>query len=201
MTIEYFVAQLAAQLAWPSYDIARFDISALGAVRCGEFIDPATRVSYGYVCSPLHAVMNTGFAALGVLTIAGVVLTWPRWPRLRSVRTGLALLAIGGVGSFLAGIAPGDVNAAVHGVGGLLHWLGAATGLFFLAAGLRRSAPTLALLALLCGLMWLAGFFLYGSQQDLGLGRGWIQRAMTYPLTVWLICCGVFKLRELKVTP
>jgi hypothetical membrane protein len=91
-TSEFFLVQSIAQMAWPGYSVSRYDISALGVTECGPYSNGSGGLTF-YACSPLHAVMNAGFILLGVLTIAGVLLTRSIWPRRRLTSVGLTLVA------------------------------------------------------------------------------------------------------------
>jgi hypothetical membrane protein len=189
LTLEYFVAQLIAQVKWPTYSISRYDVSALGITTCGSFDDPTTGESI-YACSPWHAAMNVGFVALGVLIILGVVLLRQIWPRRRLTTVALVLIALSGLGEIFAGLAPGNVNLVLHSTGALLHWICGSLGLILLGWAVWRTHRLLASLTLLCGVICLVGFFLYGNQTYLGLGRGGMERVVAYPLTIWLILLG-----------
>lgn len=116
LTIEYYIAQLIAQSAWPHYNISQYDVSALGTTACGTFIDPSTQESI-YACSPWHAVMNAGFIVLGILIILGTFFLRRVWPKRRLTNVALVLIAVGGVGEILAGYAPGNENVVIHATG------------------------------------------------------------------------------------
>jgi hypothetical membrane protein len=191
LALEYFIAQLIAQTAWPSYRMSDYDVSALGVTTCGPFIDSITHESLGYMCSPLHAVMNTGFLLLGVLIMLGAFLTRSMWPRRRLTTFGLIFVSLGGLGEMFAGLAPGDVNVPMHAAGALLHWVGGGIGIMLLGFALWKTQRLLAVFSLLVGAIGFLGFFLYGNQVYFGLGRGIMQRVLAYPATIWLIVLGL----------
>jgi uncharacterized protein DUF998 len=194
LAIEFFVAQAIAQSAWPGCSTVDQDISALGVTACGPYVDPITGRTVN-VCSPLHVVMNAGFVLLGVLTAAGVLLTSGAWPRNRRGRVGLGLLVVGGSGTILSGVFPGNVNQTWHGVGALLFWVCGSIGIIVLGLALWNARRELAIFSLVCGAVALAAFVLYGNQTYLGLGRGILQRIAGYAPTIWLIALGVLLLR------
>jgi hypothetical membrane protein len=191
LTVEYFVAQLIAQSAWLGYSVSEYDVSALGVTTCGTFVDPLTGESLGYVCSPLHVVMNAGFVLLGVLIFLGAFLTRSAWPRRRLTTLGLVLVSLGGLGEVLSGLAPGDVNLPLHAAGALLHWIGGGLGILALGLALWRTWRPLASFSLLCGAIGFFGFLLYGNRVYLALGRGGMERLLAYPATIWLIVVGL----------
>src|SRR3954469_20961189 len=72
LAIQFFVAQLIVQLAWPtSFSLRTNYISDLGNTACGPYPD-GDRIMY--VCSPWHALMNASFIALGVIILVGAAL-------------------------------------------------------------------------------------------------------------------------------
>jgi hypothetical membrane protein len=124
--------------------------------------------------------MNTVFVMVGLLTAAGAVLTRGVWPRRRLTSVGVAFVVLAGVGGILVGLAPANVNLAVHGVGALL--LGVA------AWSVQRPV---AAFSLLCGVVGSAASLLYFSQVYLGLGPGGMEHLAFDPLTVWTTVLGV----------
>jgi hypothetical membrane protein len=124
LTVAYLLVQPVVAAAWqPSYDLATNTISDLGVTGCGDFRQFDDRVVYA--CSPRHALMNTVFVVVGVLTAAGAVLTRAIWPRRRLTSVGVAFVVLAGVGGILLGLAPTNVNPAAHGAGALLQVPGA----------------------------------------------------------------------------
>lgn len=184
LTVEYFLAQAVAQSAWPAYSMRDNFISDLGAVHCGAGFGPHAAL----VCSPLHAVMNSGFVALGALMLAGILLTWRAWPC--GSTPGLLFLAAAAVGEALIGLAPEDVNIRVHILAALLHWIAGGIGMIVLAAPLRKASPRLALVTFLAGAVTLVGLVLFLFHRNLGLGHGGMERVVAYPLTLWFILVG-----------
>lgn len=195
LTVEYYIAQIITQSAWPDYSISKYDVSALGVTTCGTFNDPSTGESL-YACSPLHAVMNAGFIILGVLVILGTFLLRSTWPKRRLTTAALVLIAIGGFGEILAGYAPGNENVVIHAIGALLHWLCGYVGIILLGFATWKTQRTVALFSFFFGLIAIVGFFLYGNHVYLGLGRGGMQRIVAYPSTIWMITIGILFLRS-----
>jgi hypothetical membrane protein len=188
-TGEFFLAQIIAQLAWPGYSVSQYDISALGVTACGPYTNGSGGMTF-YACSPRHVVMNTGFILLGVLTIAGVLLTCSIWPQRRLTSVGVALVAVSGLGAILSGLFPANVNLGVHILGALLNFLTASVGLLFLGIGVRKRNGWLATWSMVLGAITLVGLVLYNSQNFLGLGPGGMERVIGYPPVVWAIGFG-----------
>ncbi|HEX3272175.1 MAG TPA: DUF998 domain-containing protein [Ktedonobacterales bacterium] len=188
-TSEFFAAQIIAQLAWPSYSVSQYDISALGVTECGPYTNGSGGLTF-YACSPLHMVMNAGFILLGVLTIAGVLLTRSIWPQRRLTSVGVALVAVSGLGAALSGLFPANVNLGFHVLGALLNFLTASVGLLLLGIGARKQNGRLAAWSIALGLTTIAGLILYNSQNFLGLGPGGMERVIGYPSVVWDIGLG-----------
>ncbi|WP_182112793.1 DUF998 domain-containing protein [Actinotalea sp. JY-7876] len=135
--------QLAAALAWPqAYSFTANAISDLGVTTCGTFTEGGALARY--VCSPWHDAVNAATVLAGLAVSVGAVLlrdAWPRrtWGRAAMVATGLAGLALAGVGLLPWDVAPDghDVAALAQGV---LQWL--AMGLLVVALGRpRRGDP------------------------------------------------------------
>ena len=78
LTLLYFIGQAVAQAAWTTpYSLIDNRVSNLGNTACGRTL------ANTYICSALHAVMNTTFVLTGVLTLIGLFLTRSIWPRRR----------------------------------------------------------------------------------------------------------------------
>lgn len=189
LTVAYLLVQPAVAAAWPTpYDLTVNSISDLGVTGCGDFGRPDGSVVHA--CSPWHALMNAVFVAVGVLTAAGAMLTRAIWPRGRAASVGVAFLVLAGVGGILVGLAPANVNLAVHGAGALLQVPGAVGPLLLGVAAWRVERPV-AIFSLLCGVIGSAASVLYFSGSYLGLGHGGMEHLAFDPLTVWTTLLGV----------
>src|ERR1700716_134925 len=104
--LQYVAATLIAASAWtgPHYNWLNNSISNLANTECRTFAVP--NGTPGYVCSPLHAVMNGSFVLTGVLVIVGALLLWRIRPSSWLNDTALVLLVIMGLGKVLLGFAP-----------------------------------------------------------------------------------------------
>jgi hypothetical membrane protein len=189
LTVAYLLVQPVVAAAWqPPYDLATNTISDLGVTGCGDFRQFDDRVVYA--CSPRHALMNTVFVVVGILTSAGAVLTRATWPRRRLTSVGVAFVVLAGVGGILLGLAPTNVNPAAHGAGGLLQVPGAVGPLLLGVAAWSTQRPVAAF-SLLCGVVGSVASLLFFSQVYLGLGPGGMEHLAFDPLTVWTTVLGV----------
>ena len=171
----------------PPFNLARDPISDLGNSACGPY-------SGRYVCSPLHALMNGSFVALGVAMIVGCVLESCAAPRTLARSIGFTFLGVGGVGTILVGIFPENTSPLLHGVGAAMPFLLGNVGLSVLGLGSALSRP-LRVVALIAGLGSLIALALFVRANYLGLGDGGMERLVAYPQTVWLIMLGVIRLK------
>jgi hypothetical membrane protein len=188
LTVAYLLVQPVVAAAWPTpYDVSVNSISDLGVTRCGSYPQLDDRVVDA--CSPRHALMNTVFVLVGVVTSAGAVLTRGVWPRRRAALVGVALVVLAGVGGILVGLAPANVNLAAHAAGALLQVPGA-VGPLLLGVAAWRAQRGVAAFSLLCGVVGSAACVLYFSGSDLGLGPGVMEHLAFDPLTVWTTVLG-----------
>lgn len=186
LTVEFFVAQFAAQAAWPAYSIVNEDISNLGLVCTDPFV----------ACSPLNLVFNAGMFINGLLVLLGVWFTRTLWPAGALTATALWLLAIGGGdGSMLVGLFPLNVLLPLHIAGAILALFVAGLGMLAMAAVLWRDYRSFAIYTLATGVVTLVAFILYALEIYLGLGRGVMERIAAWPHTVWYFVAGLAILR------
>lgn len=161
--IQYVVTEAVAASAWtdPKYDYTFNFISDLGVPSCGGEVDGRT------VCSPLHAVMNTGFIVQGVLFVVAAVLLFRMLPG-RTRWLYLALAVVHSAGITLVGLVHGSPEAAADG-SMTWHVLGAMMAIFggnlvsivvgrqILVSGIGRglgiTGITLGTLGLICALL------------------------------------------------
>ncbi|WP_166020389.1 DUF998 domain-containing protein [Streptomyces chilikensis] len=186
---QFFVVHGIAESAWSRpYSWAEHNISDLGNVTCGPQGGPQPR----YVCSPEHTLMNGSFVVLGVLFLAGAVLTGTLWRRGPAGAAARAALGAAATGFALAGLAPADVDAHLHVLGAALAMGVGNIGLLLAAAGLAdrvarpwrwAAAASGTVAATACGLL------LY--RQPLGLGMGGMERVAAYPLLLWAFALGL----------
>ncbi|KRE21753.1 DUF998 domain-containing protein [Agromyces sp. Soil535] len=189
LTLGYFAAQLGPAAAWsdPPYSFLANTISDLGNAGCGPFRGIGGTM---VVCSPLHAIMNAAFVALGVLTALGAILLWRWWPRGRLVATGLVGVITSGVGGILVGLAPADVAVPVHLAGVALQPLGV-VGMFLLGLATWHERSLRSILGLALGGVSIIACALLFARTDFGLGFGVIERLAFDTLTIWTGVLGI----------
>jgi hypothetical membrane protein len=181
LTLLMFAAEAITMWAWPRrYSFSGNTISDLGSTSCGTLLGAAR--DGVYVCSPQHAVMNTAFVAVGVLTAIGAFLLRPHWPPSPLTTWGLGTIAASGAGSVLIGLATSDQNLPVHVFGALLQVPGA-IGPLLLALAMRPGAErafssAMGILGGVASVLFLAGV-------HLGIGPGGMERLAFEPLTFW----------------
>ncbi|MBP2167270.1 putative membrane protein [Erwinia toletana] len=184
--LQYLLAERVTALAWqqPRYFYRQNYISDLGIPQCGP-----------QICSPLYAVMNSGFALEGILFFSACWLLrglFSGWGRTLLLLTGL-LHAVGGVmialfhsGGATEGVTLHQAGAVMAIGGGNLCLI--SVGAWLLRRGESRIYSWLSLLAGILGLLCM-----------LAIPQGWlpvglIERAAVYPITVWQILTGMMLL-------
>lgn len=182
--------QLVVALRWPAeYSWRDNAISDLGVTVCGEFAEQAGMVRD--VCSPWHAVFNSGLVGSGALLLVGAVLLHGWWGG-RSGRAGTVLMGLAGACVVGVGLAPWDVSPGLHDGAALgqalAQWL--AMALLALAAGpgaFRRVTVAVILLSV----AGLVAFLAAASGQPVPvLGFGLAERLSFDTLTLWPAVVG-----------
>ena len=187
----FLFANLVVQLGWSTpFSWADNNISDLGNIHCQVFDEDNPR----YVCSPLHAVMNTSAVLNGGLLIAGVAGSGQLWRHSRSTRIGRAFLMAGAGGFVLAGLAPADVNLNLHVLGAFLIMGMGNVGLL-LAGFASRTSPlgTLRGLTLVVVAVAVVATWMHFSRSYGPLGAGGSERFALFTLQLWFIAGGAHR--------
>lgn len=185
--ILYLLAEKISSTGWrdPSYSYLHNYISDLGIASCGMTPDGRD------ICSPLHNVMNAGFAAEGILFFIACWLLRPLFSapgRHVFLFSGL-LHALGGVliALFHSGGSTGGVT--VHQAGAVLAIAGG--NVCLLSAGWMKLHSTgwraFSLFSLALGCTGLVSMVTISF--DI-LPTGLIERISVYPITFWQIFTG-----------
>ncbi|MFN2465443.1 MAG: DUF998 domain-containing protein [Candidatus Dormibacteria bacterium] len=185
LTVEYFIAQPVVAAAWPiPYSYLHNYISDLGNTGCGK-----------HVCSPLHALMNAAFIAVGLLTAAGAALARRGLPRGWLATASMVLLGLSAIGVIVVGFAPDNVAPMPHLVAAIAQVPPKFMAMALLATGTWRSQRHIALFTSVCGVLAVVGSLLYLFRLDSGLGVGGVERLALDPFTIWTMGLGWMLLR------
>ena len=197
----FLLAEFITAAAWtdPPYSYTRNFISNLGVQ------GPSTLFEQ-YMLSPLYWLMNTGFFLFGIVILIGVVLLrgltgWRRWAALVPA----SMLAVGGV---LLGLFPGsgesldDGTGDFHSNGAFAAFLGAnvlaiVLGRMRVRLGLSRGMGLALVIIGAFGLLSTALYFgaLVSGGETIGI-IGLIERCVTHPFLVGMLCAGVAIVRR-----
>jgi hypothetical membrane protein len=190
LAIAFFVDQAIVQAATTlPYSITGNLISDLGITVCGPFTNGGYHAD---VCSPLHGVMDGTFVVVGMLQVIGAIATRKAWP-LPHAYPGLALLAVGGIGLALAGLAPENVNLSLHGNAATLGIDAVNIAMIILGAALLRVNPWLGIITLLAGIIGVAGAIIF-FESLAGIPIGTAERIAVYPSLAMVVVLGAYLL-------
>jgi hypothetical membrane protein len=188
------IVELVVPLGWTvPWDPASRTISELGAVECGvvDFADGARDV-----CSPWHALANTGWIASGILLAGGALLLKPQFGvRWGTVAVGLLILT--GFSTSATGIFPLDSHPELHLITALPGFLATPLALVALAANLWKQSRLLALTALGLGVLSCLGTVFTVAWVLVGGPLGLWERLAIYPVYAWMVLAAVLWLRNL----
>ncbi len=182
-SLQFVLAMIAVQLAYPGYSDLSNTISDLGGPH-----------------SPWAAVFNGSIIVTGLLTFTAAVLLGAAFARKLSRTVGLAFLFLAGLGALLVGVFPEQTTA----LGGHAH--GYAADLAFLASGVALVVLPLAMLrdtrwegfrayTFLSGVVTFVAIALYSTSAVGPLGVGGMERLIVAPILLWSIVVGVHLLR------
>lgn len=185
LSIQYFIAQAAAALAWRQpYSLLHNTISDLGNTACG---------AYGgrFICSPRHSLMNISFIVLGVTMLAGSGLVYHEFKKSRLSALGFTGMGLAGFGTILVGVFPENTVSVLHFLGALLPFFigNLSIGLLGLALDIPKQLRAYSIVTSAVTLIAL-GLFL--GHAYLGIGVGGMERLTSYPQTIWLMTFGAY---------
>lgn len=191
--IQWFIVQYVAAIAWPTgFSLRRNFISDLGNTVCGLRLQ-------GYVCSPLHGLMNLTLVIVGLALGLGAILIFATFARTKANSLALVLLCTSGFGTAAVGLVPENVSP-------WLHNAIAATCLIAFALGVTAvywvqdvSRPWQRY-SLVCGSVAILALSVLGLGVHTPLGLGGIERLADYTLDLWIATFGVYMLRRLRPT-
>lgn len=184
--LAYLAAEALSSSAFPGYSYAANYISDLGVPDVGTF-------EGRHIDSPLHAVMNAGFVAQGLLFFIGLAMLAPMLRRTWSAAIFLLFGACHTAGIVLVAVVSGSEANALNGLG-IWHGVGAVAAiaggnLVAIVSGqamsaapfMRRAGTTLGLLGFVCALLLLSHVL---------LPDGVWERGAVYTFLAWELATG-----------
>jgi hypothetical membrane protein len=192
--LQYAITQLVVASAWKTpYSLRDNYISDLGNTACGQFTLP--HGTPGYVCSPLHALMNSSFILAGALMLIGAILLHRTWPRRALSTTATVLLLLAALGKILVGLVPENSNVSLHLLGAFNLPL-SSIGILLLSIAVMRTNRRLGVFGIVVAAVGLIGTVLsvaaqYRPSLYLGLGVGGSERLIGYPGNAWMVVVGI----------
>lgn len=192
-SIQYFIIQLIVISAWTvPHSWSDNFISDLGNTECGTYAGLA-------VCSPLHALMNVSFVTFGVTMLAGALILTRHFSKTKLSTAGFSMMVLAGVGTIFVGVFPENTIGWLHMFGAILGLGVGNLSVLLLGIGLREIHPALRTYTIASGVVSLSAFILFASGIYLELGRGGMERMVSYPFTVWMIVFGLYAFHHFRV--
>jgi hypothetical membrane protein len=178
-SLQFIVAMVAVQLAYPGYSDLSNYISDLGA-------HTAT------VNSPLAWVFNGSICLLGILGVAGTYLIRSAFPRKTTARAGLGCLIIAEVSAFLVGVFPEQSAHDLHGIVSSVTFLFAGLALLILGFAMFRDTRWDGYrgYTFFSGIVTFVAIVLF--QENVGGAgvQGLLERIIVAPILLWGILAG-----------
>jgi hypothetical membrane protein len=194
-SIQYFIVQLIVISAWTvPHSWANNFISDLGNTECGIYAGLA-------VCSPLHVLMNLSFITFGVTMLLGAVLLVRRFTRTKFPVAAFGLMMAAGFGTVLVGLFPENTISWLHMFGAILGLGVGNLSVLLIGISLKDIHPALRAYTIVSGVVSLIAFVLFATGIHLELGRGGMERMISYPFTVWMIVFGLCALWHVRARP
>jgi hypothetical membrane protein len=189
-SIQYFIIQLIVISAWTvPHSWANNFISDLGNTECGMYAGLP-------VCSPLHLLMNVSFVVFGVTMALGAWLLRRQYERTWLLAAAFGLMMLSGFGTVLVGLFPENTVNSLHIFGAFLGLGVGNVSVLLLGLGFRNIHPAVRWMTIFSAVVSLTAFGLFVSDMHLALGRGGMERLISYPFTIWMIAFGVYALRR-----
>ncbi len=185
-SLQYYVAQILVATAWPQpYSWKNNYISDLGNTVCGTFEGV-------YTCSPLYVLMNLSFVLFGLTIIFGALLLKVQLAKNKGSHIAYMLMILSGIGTVMVGVFPENSISLLHIAGAFLALVIGNISVVLIGMfshGVHRSIRAYSVLSgVVC---WIA-FGLFYTENYLGLGRGGMERVVSYPFTLWMAVFGAY---------
>lgn len=186
LAVQYMIVQVVVASAWINgYDWKNNFISDLGNTVCG---------TYGglYVCSPLHALMNLSFIIFGLTMAIGSVLIYTEFERTKLSLAAFLMMSFAGLGTILVGLFPENTIGQLHMLGAFLGLGVGNMSIVILSVALKRVHSLFRIYSLLSGLISIVALVLFLLHVYGDLGRGGMERLVSYPFAIWMILFGLY---------
>lgn len=184
-SVQYFIVQLIVISAWTvPYSFANNYISDLGNTDCGTYDGLM-------VCSPLWPLMNVSFVVFGVTMAVGTQLLRSVFVRSRLSTIAFLLMILSGIGTVMVGLFPENTVSGAHTIGAFLGLGVGNLSALLLGVSLSSLPKSVRTYTMISGIVSIAAFILFIYDVYLGLGRGGMERLISYPFTVWMIIFGI----------
>ncbi len=182
LSVVFFVGQAIAEADARPYSIATNLISDLGNTACRPDL-----------CSPLHTFVNATFVAAGACHGLGAVATRKAWPNQPLGAIAAVPLAVAGAGLIVAGLAPENLNPAIHAFGAMVGLVSLNLGMIVIGALTWAASRRLSILTRAAGIAGFIGLgmFLSGGA---GLPVGIAERLADYPGAAMVLVLGAYLL-------
>ncbi len=195
LCLQYFMAQIVVANAWTvPFSLRNNYISDLGSTACAV-------TSQGYVCSPLHGLMNASFVLQGLLMLAGALAFAFAYRANKLAVVGFAGLALAGLGTILVGLVPENYMSPLHGAGAILAFVIGNLGVLFVGLARATRSRVFDVYTVAMGAIALVAFILFASKIFLGLGVGGMERVTSYAQVTWMISFGVYTYKTIAQVP
>jgi hypothetical membrane protein len=179
-SLQFIVAMIIAQLAYPNYSDLRNYISDLGA-------HTATAQS------PLAWLFNGSICLLGIV---GVIGTWEirsAFPNRTSARVGLACLVVAEVAAFLVGVFPEQTLHNIHTIVSSITFIFAGLALVVLALAMFRDTRWDGFrgYTFFSGIVTFVAIVLFQEGVGGAAYQGLLERIIVAPILLWAIVAGL----------
>jgi hypothetical membrane protein len=179
-SLQFIVAMVIAQLAYPHYSDLSNYISDLGA-------HTAT------ASSPLAWLFNGSICLLGVLGIVGTYLIRTAFPNRTTARAGLGCLMVAEVTAFLVGVFPEQTPHNVHAIVSSVTFVFAGLALLILGFAMFRDTRWDGYrgYTFLSGVVTFAAIALFQANVGGAGYQGLLERIVVAPILLWAILAGL----------
>jgi len=195
--LQWIILVFVAQAYYPSYTIAKNDLSDLGAT-CHNAVGPTPGVCTIY--QPASIIWNVTLSLFGLLTVVAAYFLY------RGLKNRLfsAFFGLYGLGGLIAGVVPENVELTTHGLGALVSFVAGALAAITVYR-LRLGSRLFTIVSIILGIISIAGIILlifvpFATLESSVIGHGGDERIIVYPLMIWEMILGVVLLTRKRTT-